>query len=130
VGVVESKETKGGKMKLIYLTLFISELSAAIDTGKYQDVSIEEVEEHIANGDLFPYLRRRLKGDVDLSLFKPEIATRINADLLSLLEGYAGQERRKWGISNNGLCLLVSWTAELIRHSFGDQEYESLSGSD
>ncbi len=42
-------------------------INAAIDTGKYQDISVEEVEDHIDGGDLIPYLRERLEGDFDLS---------------------------------------------------------------
>ena len=28
--------------------------------------------------------------------------------------GYAGVERRKWGVENLGLCLVLAWTAEMI----------------
>jgi len=116
-------------MKIYHLTYFIYTINAAIDTGKYQDISIEEVEEHIENGDLIPYLRERLKGDVDLSIYDPELSAKLNEELASILGGYKGQERRKWGISNSGLCLLVAWTTQLIYYSFGDCEYRSPFGS-
>ncbi len=47
-------------MKLLWVTYFILNINAAIDTGKYQDISVEEVEDHIDGGDLIPYLRERL----------------------------------------------------------------------
>ena len=37
-------------MKLLWVTYFILNINAAIDTGKYQDISVEEVEDHI-DGD-------------------------------------------------------------------------------
>jgi hypothetical protein len=33
--------------------------------------------------------------------------------------GYAGNERRKWGIENLGLCLLLAWTNEIIQQGSG-----------
>jgi hypothetical protein len=27
-----------------------------------------------------------------------------------------GSERRKYGIENNGICLLISYTAEILQH--------------
>ena len=29
--------------------------------------------------------------------------------------GYAGQHRRKWGVENNGLNLILAWTNEIIQ---------------
>lgn len=109
-------------MKLGFLTYFIGEMNAAIDTGKHQDISIEEVERHIENGDLIPYLKDRLKGDVDLSLYDAALSVELNEKLVDILAAYKGQERRKWGVSNSGLCLLVAWTTEIIYQKFKDYE--------
>jgi len=39
----------------------------------------------------------------------------MNEKLNEILGGYQGKEPRKWGIENNGLCLLLAWTNELIQ---------------
>jgi len=36
-----------------------------------------------------------------------------------MYDGYAGNERRKWGIENYGLCILLAWTNEIIQHGAG-----------
>jgi len=36
-----------------------------------------------------------------------------------MYEGYAGNERRKWGIENLGLCLLLAWTNKIIQQGSG-----------
>ncbi|QDE27997.1 hypothetical protein FIV45_12300 [Paremcibacter congregatus] len=38
---------------------------------------------------------------------------------LERMELYAGQHRRKWGVENNGLCLLLVWTNEIIQRGTG-----------
>ncbi len=102
-------------MRLNQLTYFVNEINAAIDTGKYRDISIKEVEDHIEREDLIPYLRDRLGEDVDLSLLTPEVSEELNSKLLGIFGGYYGQERRKWGVENNGLCLLIAWSTEIIQ---------------
>jgi hypothetical protein len=47
--------------------------------------------------------------------------------LKSIYGGYAGQERRKWGVENKGLCLLVAWTMEIIQQGSGWQSNEDVS---
>ncbi|MEG3144193.1 hypothetical protein U1839_05960 [Sphingomonas sp. RT2P30] len=101
-------------MKLVDLTLLILELSALIDSGAHEGTTIDDVEQHIADGDLFPWLAQRFSR-LDLSLHRGRSDREINDGLNDILGGYAGQERRKWGIENNGICLLLSWTNELIQ---------------
>jgi hypothetical protein len=105
-------------MKLVELTILILELSALIDSGRYEGVTIEEVEEHIESGDLFIWLKARFPS-LDLSLHQPRgsrnAAQEITDALNDILGGYGGSEGRKWGIRNNGICLLLSWINELIQ---------------
>jgi hypothetical protein len=39
----------------------------------------------------------------------------ITQGLQDILGGYRGLERRKWGISHNGICLLIAWVNELVQ---------------
>ncbi|WP_067924844.1 hypothetical protein [Alicyclobacillus shizuokensis] len=104
----------------VSLTTFIQEMSLLVDAGQVR--SIEEVESHIAKKDLMEWLETEFpfssEVGVDLSLFKKPERDLIHNGLYEWLMGYQGQERRKWGIENNGLCLLISWTTELVRDEF------------
>ena len=33
----------------------------------------------------------------------------------SIYGGYGGQKRRKWGIENSGLCMILGWTNEIVQ---------------
>ena len=41
----------------------------------------------------------------------------ITAGLQGILRRDRGQERSKWGIEHSGVCLLMSWVAELMKHA-------------
>ena len=104
-------------MKLRALTLTVLNLSAALDTGKFDSLTVEEACSMIQSGDLVEALRSRCGQDIDLSYFdaEPFISSRLSyiEALKSLLD--VGGAERKWGIQNRGLCLLISWTNELIQ---------------
>jgi len=104
-------------MHLSYYTNFITELSAVIDSGKHTDITVDDVLRRIEGENIIPWLKSQLKDDIDLSLFEEnaEMAQKLNQDLLELHEGYS---TTKWGIKNNGLCLLISWTASIIANNF------------
>ena len=108
---------------------FLIDINHAIDTGKYK-LSVEEIEEVIENGKLLLFLKRELGDDIDLSLWGPEYSQQEEKDiginlwknaqqyknelterLQSLLNAYGSQ---KFGVQNNGLCLLVVYTSQLI----------------
>ena len=127
-------------MELSNLSCFIFVLNAAIDTGKYQDISVEEVEKHIEKGDLLDYLENKLGDDgKNLSLIKPIkdlgapddvddkdkmawIKTQVSlskggsqteAELIENLQGIL--QCYSGGIENSGLCLLIALTTALIQ---------------
>jgi hypothetical protein len=101
-------------MTLTNLTFIILELNSALDTGKYDDVEVIEVKQHIEARDVILWLRTRVP-EIDLSLLSAEDGAQYEEGLSDILGGYAGSERRKWGIENRGLCLLIAWTNELIQ---------------
>lgn len=100
-------------MKLIWLTYVILQINAAIDSGKHEDISIEEAEDHVEAGDLFRWLRQRC--EMDLGYLDDEKARAINEALERIRAAYAGDERRRWGVQNSGLCILLAWVNELIQ---------------
>ena len=94
-------------MKSGDLTFLMMIINTAIDTGKYQDISIEEVWEHIEKGDLIPHLKDKI-GDKYLNRYNPVLAGEINSKMQDYLESWKGQEWRKGGVKNSGLCLLIA----------------------
>ena len=106
--------------KITAVTQFIQEVSVMIDMGGHY--SIEEIEQHIEGMDVIDWLEKEFpfnKTGIDFSLFGAEERKFIHEALESILGGYRGQERRKWLIEKNGLCLLISWSTEIIRDLYG-----------
>jgi len=95
-----------------------------IDTGKYQDITIEEVKREIEKGTVLEYVAERGGTDIDLSLITkaetwPNFRSFYIEHLQSIYNAYSGNERRKWGVQNSGLCLLLAWTNEIIQQGSG-----------
>jgi len=104
--------------KLIYM---ISSLNHLVDHGF--DATIVEVHDHVEGCNLFAWLRRRFAGHIDLSIYDRATEQEITAGLQDILGGYGGQERRKFGVERNGLCLLIAWVAELAQRRVWKDEH-------
>jgi hypothetical protein len=100
------------------LNFLVQELTVLLDSGLHDNITVVDAMEHIRNGDVFMWLQSLEPHRFDLSLFG---ATGVYGDAgtawlegtLALLEAH-GDGRRKWGIENRGLCLLLAWTFELM----------------
>lgn len=123
-------------IKLTHLSHLLLEINAVIDTGKHDHISIEDVHREIANGTILKFIAREASTDIDLSLLLDRTDDELNFErhyvrhLQSIYGGYAGQERRKWGVENKGLCLLVAWTMEIIQQGSGWQSNEDIAQQD
>lgn len=119
-------------MKHTALTVLTLELNHLLDTGKYDDITIEEVHKHIDGGTILQFLRDRAGDDIDLSIL---MDSKTYGDfqgfyvkhLQSIYDAYAGKENRKWGVKNKGLCLLIAWTNEIIQQGTGWRPNENIS---
>jgi hypothetical protein len=104
--------------KITTIQSFIHECLFLIDKG--ESYTIDEIYKHIENKDLVDWLEQvyPFKSDkgIDLSLFKREHRSFIHDEYESFLGGYYGKHERKWGISNNGLVLLVAWGIDISRN--------------
>lgn len=107
-------------MKITALTLLILQINSLIDSGKYNDITISDVHTAIETKGLLRFIKDRCGPDIDLSIhlestaygdFEGFYEQRIN----QIYGGYAGDERRKWGVKNLGLCLVLAWTNEIIQ---------------
>ncbi len=102
------------------LVVVISELSALLDTQLYDGISITNVHEWIDAGSVLRSLTELGGTDTDFSVVLEsnvygDFEDKYEAALQAVKGGYAGDERRKWGIENRGLCLLISWSADMLR---------------
>jgi hypothetical protein len=101
------------------LTFLVQQLLVMVDSGAHDDVTVPQTLEHIRDGDLFTWLKS-LDESCDFSAFGVsgpyrEATTLWLQSLEDLREHHASDIRRKWGIENRGLCLLVTWTFEILR---------------
>ena len=104
------------RVRLQALTLLILQINHLIDTKKYSDIGVDEISEEIKRGTVLRFLHDRAKGDFDLTTsldndFEQYYAGRLQ----QIYNAYSGDERRKWGVENIGLCLLLAWTNEIIQ---------------
>ncbi|MXX94280.1 MAG: hypothetical protein F4039_03000 [Gammaproteobacteria bacterium] len=124
-------------MDLVLLTFLILQYNKLLDRGKCKDITIEDVHTHIENGTILRFVDEKARRDGDsLNL---EIFLKAEADeqtfeeyyvknLQATYGAYAGDERRRWGVENNGLCLLIAWTIEIIQQGGGWVPRENVAG--
>lgn len=119
------------KVKLNRLTLLILEYNQLLDTGKYNHITIEDIHREIQQGTVLRYISNIAGSDADFSIYFDDhddlnFEAQYTKQLQSIYDGYAGQERRKWGVKNIGLCLLIAWTNEIIQRGSGWQPNEDV----
>ena len=119
-----SKITILPNRRLTALTSIVLEINVLLDSREFHDISISEVYKWIENENILPSLaeKTRMFSDSDFSPFfdegpYSEFVELYHEQMKKMLNAHAGDERRKWGIRNSGLCLLLAWTNELIRRN-------------
>jgi len=100
---------KGCFMFPSVLPMLAFDLNANLDTGKFANVTKDEILEQIEAGTIFDWLGEKLEY-VDLSVATEE-------DKLALVDEWrnfanAIDPKRKFGVENNGLCLLLAYVIE------------------
>jgi hypothetical protein len=86
----------------------------AIDTGKYDSLTTDEVHRHADAGTIPAFLVDRFGTDLDLSMIE-------RSDWDEISERWAGisnavDSRRKFGVENRGVCLLMAYTLECLQN--------------
>lgn len=99
-------------MRITQLTFLGFYLNGALGSGKYADITLEDVRTRIRDETIFEFLKSKLGHDIDLSLFEP-------IDLLELLcewhDMLGISPGRKLCVDEGGLCLLVAFLLEGIQ---------------
>ncbi|OBY37694.1 hypothetical protein PR729_02460 [Providencia rettgeri] len=108
-------------MKGSLVTSLIIHLNSLIDSGKYQDISIQQVHSAIENKTLLQFIKSKCGNDIDLSVHfyeKFNFESEYENKMYEMYGGYAGNESKKWGVRNQGLCLVLAWTNEILQAHF------------
>lgn len=99
-------------MRFTKLTYIAHELTAALGSGRFHDITDDEVWEHIDDGTIFEFLRERLDFMVSLSVLGP--VDRI--ELLIEWEQMRGcEEPFRFNGHHNGLPVLVAYLLQGVR---------------
>ena len=105
-------------VKINHLTYLTFELNALVDKGLSR--SQEETKRLCEERRIFDELERRLpfmKTGLDLSVLNKETREEIS----EAFRDFVGiNERRKLGVENNGLCLLIVYTQKIIKEKAGN----------
>lgn len=109
-------------MQVTALTGLILQINKAIDSGKYNDIKISDIHNAIESQRLLRFLKEKCGKDIDLSIHLNSTAYGdfekfFEEKISQIYNAYAGDERRRWGIQNLGLCLVLAWTNEIIQQS-------------
>ena len=111
------------------LTQLILQLNRLLDTGKYDDITIEEVHKHIENGSILQFLQERAGDDIDLLIhMDPKVSAGFQDFYVKYLQNFyhtfgGGED---WFVKNKGLCLLIAWTNEIIQRGIGLRPKEDM----
>lgn len=97
------------KYKFTYL---LWQFNMLLDSGKYDDITVEQIKERIRNNTIAAFLKNTFP-DGDFSM----IEAKEWAYLSKEWEGLADvvDEQRKMGVVNRGLCLLLGYTINGIQ---------------
>jgi hypothetical protein len=101
------------------VTMVLFGLSVLADSGDTDEITIAEVKKHAYDGDLIEFLTEKGGGVFASGFleapswkkFRAWYGEQIRANCRSM----EGRERRKYGIDDRGICLLISYTAEIIQ---------------
>jgi hypothetical protein len=108
-------------MKVQALTLLILQINSLIDSGKYNYITIENIHNAIEQKRVLRFIKEQAGRDIDLSIHLSstfgDFENFFETQMDMIYGGYAGQERRKWGVEKLGLCLVLAWTNEIIQQS-------------
>lgn len=85
--------------------------NSLVDNGKSLD--LRETHQQIRDRNLFNWLSEKFGDEIDLSLYSEDDLNEILDFFGSISE--VTDERRKMGITKNGLCLLVAYCLEAAK---------------
>jgi len=89
------------------------QLISACDSGKYNTLSIEEVQRHANSGTIASFMVEKFGRDCDFSVFEPSDWTIIGETWGNIAN--AIDPSRKFGVDKKGICLLMAYALESLQ---------------
>jgi hypothetical protein len=86
------------------------QLIAAVDTGDFDRLSIDDVRLHARGGTISKFLQETFREVADFSIFTVENWKAIDRDFEDMEN--AINTRKKFGVENRGISLLMAWALE------------------
>ncbi len=109
-------------MKAYKLQSLIWEFNALLDTGKYDDIAVDDVKHHARAETISAFLTDRFGEEIELDVMEPQDWADLNAEWQRFANVI--DEGRKMGIENRGLSLLLAYALQSYFDSVG-QELEA-----
>lgn len=106
-------------MRLSYLTGMGFYVNGAIESRKYDTITIKQIKEHIRNNTIFPFLEKELVDDLDISLWSIADRNEINDEWINFADTI--DESRKLCVGKNGLSLIMAYILESIQRRMIDK---------
>jgi hypothetical protein len=105
------------------LLIFWSEQHVGLGRGRRH--YLEDVKAHAQAGDLIEFLTEKADGSFGGGFLNTPswqgFATWYVEQIAENCRAMSGRERRKYGIKNRGICLLISYTAEILQGATDEQ---------
>ena len=125
--------TETSNIKLAVLTSLIMELNKLIDSREFDGITIDEVCDWIRNREVVRSLAARAEGKADLRPYMDNgpytgLMAFYHDQMNFILLRHTGDHKRKWGVENRGLCLLLAWTNQLVQQGSGWRPNEMSPG--
>jgi len=103
------------KLHIVSLTDALFMLNGAIDAGRSEGVTLQEVHAHLEEGDLVEHLEQRLGVQFSGVRSGTEQNKLFIEALKYVRDVIDGRERRKFGVEHNGVCMLIAYITEIIQ---------------
>lgn len=83
-----------------------------LDSKELRDlIGFDETRDEVARGYTVGFLKKKLGDHIDLSDFDGELGVSFNKKMADIHERLC----RKTGVENNGLCLLIAYTTQIVQ---------------
>jgi hypothetical protein len=109
------------KLDIGSLTCALRDLNSALDSGTANGITFQEVCDYLEKGNLIEHLQERL--GLSFSTVRPEVEQNkfLIEGLRFVRDRAGGQELRRFGVQNSGVCLLIAYVTELIQNGHWDK---------
>jgi hypothetical protein len=107
-------------MKADKYRFLLWQLIAALDSGKYDSLDIDEVKRHANAGTISAFLVDRFGANSDFSIFEPRDWTIIGETWANIANSVDAS--RKFGVENKGISLLMAYALQSLQMAESEEK--------